>query len=151
MEMTYNAPALDYMLEPVKVNILDGGVPILEPVLVTATTILSTNENDSGNPGDPYPGTLCQHNKWSHRYAVCRYMFDDCIEMVCNTSDASFPLGKVEVLSENGVAEFHRLLHTLPTEAMGDRRLRFFASVNGTDVVVTSNAFSVDCKSTTCL
>ena len=134
------------MLEPIKVRILDGsGNLVSEPVTVIATTILTDNWNQVGNPGDNYTGMVCMHNKWSHRFGLCRYMFDDCLELVCNNSDVNYPLGKVEVISEDGVAIFHRLLHTEPSTD-GERRLRFYAEVNGTSATVVTNPFNVDCK-----
>ena len=61
-QMDYNAPEMDHMLEPIKVQVLDdNGDLILDPVMVTATTILTTNWNQTDNSGDTYTGTLCQH------------------------------------------------------------------------------------------
>ena len=145
-DMTYNAPEMDYMLEPVKVLLKDSSSNLVtEPTIVTLTTILATNLNVPGNPGDTYGGALCQHNKWTHRFGTCRYMDDGCIELNCNTTDPNYPLGKIEVETVNGIATFDRLLHTKYTGA-DQRRLRFFAEVNGTSATLDSNAFDVDCK-----
>ena len=145
IDMIYNAPENDHMLEPVKVRVLSDGVNLLmDPVVVMATTILASNLNVP-NTGDTYTGALCQHNKWTHRYGTCRFMDDGCVELNCNTTDPAYPMGKVEVTSENGVAVFERLLHTVYT-GTDDRRLRFFVEVNGTNATVDSNAFEVDRK-----
>ena len=142
-ELIYSAPAMDHMLEPVKVRVLDDNDNwITEPVTVVATTVLS-----SGLPGDLYDGILCTHNKWTHRAGRCRYMEDNCEELSCNSTDPSYPFGKVEVISENGVATFPRLLHTRPS-TNGQRRLEFSAEINGTTVNVTTHPFNVDCKLT---
>ena len=144
--MYYNSPEMDHMLEPIMVKVLDdNGNLITEPVIVIATTILSTNWDQPDNTGDMYTGMLCQHNKWSSRYGTCRFRFDDCIEMICNTSDPNYPLGKVEVESVDGVASFERLLHT---KYSGDnqRRIRFTAAVNGVTVNVVTHPFDVTCK-----
>lgn len=131
---------MDHMLEPVKVLILDGNDNLItEPVPVVATTVLA-----SGLP-DTYDGVLCTHNKWTHRFGLCRYLNDGCVELSCNSSDPSYPLGKVEVVSENGVATFPRLLHTKPS-TNGQRELLFTALINGTEINVTSNPLNVDCK-----
>lgn len=145
-ELIYSAPAMDHMLEPIKVQVLDGSGNLLnESVTVVATTVLASNANSSGNPGDTYNGTLCQHNLWTHRYATCRYTGDNCVELSCNSSDLNYPLGKVEVVAEDGVAEFPRLLHTEPS-TNGQRILRFFAEHDGNSAEVETNAFDVDCK-----
>ena len=145
-EMFYNAPEMDHMLEPIKVLVLDdNGNLIMEPVMVTATTILTTNWNQPDNSGDTYNGTLCQHTKWSSRFGRCRFRFDDCIEMTCNTTDPAYPLGKVEVESVDGVATFERLLHTIYSGA-DQRRIRFYADINGTAINTVTNAFDVTCK-----
>lgn len=145
-DMIYNAPENDHMLQPVRINVLSDGVNLLrESVIVTATTILATNVNMS-NATDSYSGTLCQHSKWTSTFEACRFMNNDCIELTCNTSDPSYPLGKVEIMSENGIAVFERLLHTKYTGS-ADRRLRFFVEYNGTNATVDSNPFGVDCKS----
>ena len=145
-EMYYNAPEMDHMLEPIKVRVLDdNGDLIMDPVVVTATTILTTNWNQPDNSGDTYNGTLCQHTKWSSRYGHCRFRFDDCIEMTCNTTDSAYPLGKVEVESVDGVATFERLLHTVYSGS-DDRRIRFYADINGTTVNTVTNAFEVTSK-----
>lgn len=145
-EMTYNAPEMDYMLEPVKVLVKDSnGDLVMQSTTVTVTTILATNLNTPGNPGDNYTGILCQHNKWTHRFGTCRYMDDACIELNCNTTDPSYPLGKIEVETVNGIASFERLLHTMYT-GTDLRRLRFYAEVNGTSATLDSHAFGVDRK-----
>ena len=145
-QMDYNAPEMDHMLEPIKVQVLDdNGDLILDPVMVTATTILTTNWNQTDNSGDTYTGTLCQHTKWSSRFGTCRFRFDDCIEMTCNTTDPTYPLGKVEVESVDGVATFERLLHTVYSGS-DERRIRFYADVNGTSISTVTNAFDVTCK-----
>lgn len=139
-DLIYSAPAMDHMLEPVKVLILDDNDNLItEPVTVVATTVLA-----SGLP-DTYDGVLCTHNKWTHRFGLCRYLNDGCVELSCNSSDPSYPLGKVDVVSENGVATFPRLLHTKPS-TNGQRELLFTALINGTEINVTSNPFNVDCK-----
>ena len=138
-ELIYSAPAMDHMLEPVKVRVLDDNDNwITEPLTVIATTVLA-----SGLPGDLYDGILCTHNKWTHRYGRCRYMNDNCEELSCNSTDPSYPFGKVEVISENGVATFPRLLHTR-TSTNGQRRLEFSAEINGTTVNITTHPFNVD-------
>ena len=140
-ELIYSAPAMDHMLEPVKVRVLDDNDNLItDPVTVVATTVLA-----SGFPGDLYDGILCTHNKWTHRVGRCRYMDDDCEELSCNSTDPSYPFGKVEVISENGVATFPRLLHTRPS-TNGQRRLEFSAEINGTVVNITTHPFDVDCK-----
>ena len=145
--MYYNSPEMDHMLEPIKVRVVDdNGNLITEPITVIATTILSTNWNATLH-ADPYTGMLCQHNKWSSRYGTCRFRFDDCIEMICNTSDPIFPLGKVEVNSVDGVASFERLVHTKYSGAH-QRRIRFSAMVNGVTVNAVTNPFDVTCKFT---
>ena len=145
-EMYYNAPEMDHMIEPIKVRVLDGnGDLIMDPVVVTATTILTSNWNQLDNSGDIYNGTLCQHTKWSSRFGRCRFRFDDCIEMTCNTTDPEYPLGKVEVESVDGVATFERLLHTVYSGS-DDRRIRFYADINGTTVNTVTNAFEVTSK-----
>ena len=143
--MYYNSPEMDHMLEPIKVQVVDdSGNLIMEPITVIATTILSTNWNSTG-AADSYTGMLCQHNKWSSRYGTCRFRFDDCIEMICNTTDPNYPLGKVEVESVDGVATFERLVHT---KYSGDnqRRIQFSATVNGVTVNTVTNPFDVTCK-----
>ena len=142
-QQIYNAPANDYMLEPVKVRLLLNNLLVLTPITVTATTILASNVNVSGNPGDTYNGTLCVHSNWLHINRACRY--EDCVRFKCNSTDPQFPLGKVEAVTESGVASFHRLLHTHPS-TNGQRRLRFFAEISSTVVNVSSHAFNVDCK-----
>ena len=144
--MYYNSPEMDHMLEPIKVRVVDDiGNLITEPVTVVATTILSTNWDQPDNSGDSYAGTLCQHTKWSSRFGTCRFRFDDCIEMTCNTTDPNYPLGKVEVETVDGVASFERLLHTVYS-GTDQRRIRFFADINGTMINVTTEAFDVTCK-----
>lgn len=143
--MTYNAPEHDHMLEPVNVRVLSNGVNLMEPVTVIATTILASNLNVP-NTGDNYNGTLCQHNKWTHRFGTCRFLDNNCMELNCNTTDPLYPLGKVEVTSVNGVASFERLLHTMYTGG-NNRRLRFYAEFNGTTATVDSNIFGVDRES----
>ena len=145
--MVYNAPAMDHMLQEVRVLVRDsGGSLVTYPVTVTATTILSTNWNVVGNPGDMYNGTLCQHGRWFGRLLVCRYPYDDCIEMVCNTTDVvNYPLGQVTAETSNGVAAFPRFLHTVPSVA-NQRRLRFFATVEGVDLTAVTEPFDVQCK-----
>ena len=146
-ELIYSAPAMDHILEPIKVRVLDvNGDLVNEPVTVIVTTILTTNWNQVGNPGDSYDGNLCQHNKWSHRFGRCRFEDDSCVELSCNTTDADYPLGKVEAVSEEGIAQFPRLLHTKQSTTTGQRRLRFYAEVNGTNATVVTNPFDVDCK-----
>ena len=148
-QMIYNAPEMDHMLESVIVKVkYANGTLYTDPVDVTATTILSTNFNQT-NDGDTYNGTLCQHNKWSHRYNLCRYLDDDCIELSCDTSDLLFPLGKVVVTSEDGTASFERLLHT-KYSGTDQRRLRFSATIDGDDVFVDSEEFDVQCKFDLC-
>ena len=66
--MYYNAPEMDHMLEPIKMD-SDNGYLIAEPIAIIATTILSTNWDQPDNSGDTYNGTLCQHTKWSSRLA----------------------------------------------------------------------------------
>ena len=145
-ELIYSAPAMDHMLEPVKVRVLDDNDNwITEPVKVIATTVLA-----SGLPGDVYDGIICTHNKWTHRAGRCRYMDNNCEELSCNSTDPSYPFGKVEVISENGVATFPRLLHTRPS-TNGQRRLEFSAEINGTTVNITTHPFNVDCKLTSTL
>ena len=145
--MYYNAPEMDHMLEPIKVTVMDSETlnRITEPITVIATTILSTNWDQPDNSGDTYAGTLCQHTKWSSRNGRCRFRFDDCIEMTCNTTDPNYPLGKVEVETVDGVASFERLLHTVHS-GTDQRRIRFFADINGTVVNVTTEAFEVTRK-----
>ncbi len=145
-DMIYNAPENDHMLQPVKVNVFsDAGTNyLMEPVMVIATTILAANFNIS-NTADSYTGTLCQHNKWTNTFEACRYSNNECVELSCNTSDPAYPLGKVEIMSENGIAVFDRLLHTRYTGS-DNRRLRFFVQYNGTNATVDSNPFRVDCK-----
>ncbi len=143
-DMIYNAPENDHMLEAVRVNILLDGVHLIDPVTVTVTTILATNFNSS-NTVDSYTGTLCQHNKWTSTFETCRFMNNDCVELNCNTSDPYYPLGKVEAMSENGIATFDRLSHTKYT-GFANRRLRFFAQYNGSSTMLDSNPFGVDCK-----
>ena len=65
--------------------------------------------------------------------------------MTCNTTDPSYPLGKVEVETVDGVASFERLLHTVYS-GLDQRRIRFFADINGTMVNVTTEAFDVTRK-----
>lgn len=145
-QLVYNAPAMDHMLEVVKVRVLDDSSNLVtEPVTVIATTILASNWNQQDNPGDTYNGTLCMHNEWTSRYGTCRYNLNNCEELYCNTTDTDYPLGKIEVISEEGVATFPRLLHTEPS-VNGQRRLRFYAEVNGTNATVVTNPFDVDCK-----
>ena len=142
MQQIYNAPAMDHMLEPVIVNILDSnGDLVTESVTVIATSILAAGGVDS------YEGELCMHNKWTHRFFTCRFNTDNCIEMYCNNTDPDYPFGKIEVVSEDGVATFHRLLHTLPS-TNGQRKLQFYAEVNGSNATVESNAFDVDSELT---
>ena len=144
--MYYNSPEMDHMLEPIKVRVVDdNGDLVTQPVTVIATTILSTNWDQPDNSGDSYTGTLCQHTKWSSRFGTCRFRFDDCIEMTCNTTDPTYPLGKVEVETVDGVASFERLLHTVYSDT-DQRRIRFFADINGTMVNVTTEAFDVTRK-----
>ena len=145
--MYYNSPEMDHMLEPIKVRVVDdNGDLVTQPVTVIATTILSTNWNHTGHEHpDPYTGTLCQHNRWSSRYGTCRYRFDDCMEMICNTTDPSYPLGKVEVKAVDGVASFERLLHTKYSGA-DQRRIQFSATINGVTVNAVTNPFDVTCK-----
>ena len=65
--------------------------------------------------------------------------------MTCNTTDPNYPLGKVEVETVDGVASFERLLHTVHS-GTDQRRIRFFADINGTVANVTTEAFEVTCK-----
>jgi hypothetical protein len=145
--MYYNSPAMDHMLQPIKVRVVDDfGDRITEPsITITATTILGTNWDQPDNFGDTYTGTLCQHTKWSSRFGTCRYRFDDCIEMTCNTTDPNYPLGKVVAETVEGVATFERLLHTVYS-GTDKRRIRFFGELNGTMLNVTTDAFDVTRK-----
>ena len=136
---------MDHMLEPIKVQVTDSENLITEPIAAIATTILSTNWNQSDNLGDAYAGTLCQHTKWSSRHGRCQFRFDNCIKMTCNTTDTNYPLGKVEVETVDGVASFEWLLHTVHS-GTDQKRIRFFADINGTVVNVTMEAFEVTCK-----
>ena len=145
-ELIYNAPAMDHMLEPVKVRVLNSsGHLVTDSVTVVATTVLASSAGLTGNPGDTYNGTLCQHNLWTHRFLTCRFLDDNCTELSCNTTDPDYPLGKVEVVSENGIAEFPRLLHTEPS-TNGQRILRFYAEYEGEDDTVETNALNVTRK-----
>lgn len=143
--MIYTAPAMDYMLEPVKVRVKNNGNLLMQPVTVIATTILATTSQDSKNVGDLYSGYLCQHNRRTHRSDTCRYTDDSCIEHKCVTTDPYYPLGKVEVQTVNGIATFDRLLHTVQSSLV-QRRLRFYTEYNKQMTSVDSNAFRIDCK-----
>jgi len=144
----YSSPANDHMLEPVKVRVLDGGNLVTDSVTVIATTIDEANFNVP-NTGDTYSGIICTHRAYFSRFNWCRYLVDgECeSELICNTTDSMYPLGKVEVESVNGVAEFPRLLHTEPSVG-SNRRLRFTASHGGNTATVDSNPFAVHCKQT---
>lgn len=150
-DMMYSSPANDHMLLPVKVNVLDDdGDPIMDSVTVIATTIDEANLN-AANTGDTYDGELCMHRAYFSRFNWCRYLTDPndrrfgvgtCAdELICNTTDTDYPNGKVEVISVDGVAEFHRLVHTTP--ASSERRLRFYAEYGAESDTVDSNAFEV--------
>lgn len=144
--LVYSAPAMDHMLQEVNVLVRDSnGSLVTYPVTVTATTILASNSNDTSNSGDTYNGTLCQHHRWLSRLLVCRFPYDNCTEMTCNTTDAAFPLGMVTAETTDGVASFPRLLHTEPS-LTGQRRLRFFATVEGVNLTVVTEPFEVHCE-----
>lgn len=144
--LVYSAPAMDHMLQEVKVLVRDSnGSLVTYPVTVTATTTLASNWNDTSNPGDTYNGTLCLHNRWFSRLLVCRFPYDNCVEMSCDTTDANYPLGKVTAQTSGGVASFPRLLHTEPS-LTGQRRLRFFATVEGVNVTVVTEPIEVHCE-----
>lgn len=152
VDMIYNSPEMDHMLEPVLVKVIyANGSLYMDPVEVTATTINSTNYNQA-NTEDSYTGVLCQHNKWSFYFGKCRftesilgYTDRSCVELFCNTTDPLYPHGKVVIESENGIAKFYRLLHTKYTGS-DRRRLRFSAMVDGNPLTVDSEEFDVHCK-----
>ena len=141
--MIYSAPEMDHMLEPIKVKVLDANQDrITDPVTVTATTISSRSWKEPNNSSDAYSGTLCQHTKWSSRFGRCRFRFDNCVEMTCDTTDSVYPLGKVEVNTVNGMATFERLLHT-KYSGTRKRRIRFTAIVDGVTITAVTNPFDV--------
>lgn len=153
-DMTYSSPAMDHMLLPVKVNVLDdSGDPVTASVTVIVTTIDQANLNVP-NTGDSYNGQLCMHRAYFSRFGWCRYLTDPddrrtgvgtCAgELICDTSDTDYPLGKVQVTSMDGVAEFPRLVHTTPAVS-SNRRLRFSAEYGGESATVDSNSFEVHC------
>ena len=154
--MIYSSPANDHMLEPVKVNVLDdSGNPVMASVTVIATTIDQANLNVP-NTGDTYDGELCIHRAYFSRFNWCRYLTDPdarrtgvgtCAdELICDTTDANYPLGKVQIASVDGVAEFPRLLHTKQAFGADGRRLRFSADYGGQSASVDSNAFEIHRK-----
>ena len=118
---------------------------VVEPVLVVATTILGSNGDDDGNPGDWYDGELCQHAFWFNRFWYPRYFMDGGVEMHCNKTDPLYPNGKVERWSKDGVAEFPRLLHTKYFNET--RRIRFFVTYNGVTSNITTNPIRIDSES----
>ena len=151
-DMIYSSPANDHMLQPVKVHVLDGaGDPLMDSVTVFATTIDTMNFGMS-NAGDSYSGQLCIHRAYFSRFGWCRYLTDptdrrtgvgDCAdELICDTTDADYPKGKVNATSVDGVAEFSRLVHTEPATS-SDRRLRFYAEHGGQSATVDSNEFEI--------
>ena len=145
-DYVYSAPELDHMLQPIIVMVKHSknNSLVMENVQVIATTIKDGNENENGNPGDWYDGELCMHSFWFNRFWHNRYYMDGGVEMHCNNTDPGYPLGKVPVLSENGLAEFPRLVHTRYFNET--RRIRFFATHNGYTANITTNAVTVDCK-----
>ena len=146
-DLIYSSPEMDHMLEPIKVWVLhtSNNSIVVEPVLVVATTILGSNGDDDGNPGDWYDGELCQHAFWFNRFWYPRYFMDGGVEMHCNKTDPLYPNGKVERWSKDGVAEFPRLLHTKYFNET--RRIRFFVTYSGVTSNITTNPIRIDSES----
>lgn len=150
-DMIYSSPANDHMLLPVKVKVLDdNGDPVTDSVTVVATTIDESNFN-APNTGDTYDGELCMHREYFSRFAWCRYLTNPndrwygvgtCADELICSNDTNYPNGKVDVISVDGVAEFHRLVHTSPALS-SNRRLRFYAEYGAESDTVDSNAFEV--------
>ena len=137
---------MDHMLKPIKVLVKhsSNNSLISERIEVTATTILASNQNVDGNPGDWYSGDFCQHAFWFNRFWYNRYYMDGGVEMHCNKSDPDYPNGKVINWAEDGIAEFPRLVHTKYFNET--RRVIFFVSHNGMMANVSTNPIRVHCK-----
>ena len=151
-DMIYSSPAMDHNLQPVLVRVLDdSGNLITDSVTVFATTI-DTDNVGASNTDDMYDGQLCMHREYFSRFGWCRYLTDatdrrigvgTCAdELICDNTDPSYPEGKVNTTSVNGVAEFPRLVHTTPALS-AHRRLRFNAEHGGDSATVDSEEFEV--------